>query len=129
MDIDNNAFFCLVVGSRTFNDYELLKKSLDEILKDKEDMGIVLVSGGAKGADSLAERYALERNYDMIVMRANWTVYGKSAGYIRNTQMHEYISAKPNRMVVAFWDGQSKGTEHSFKLAERFKNPITTIRF
>lgn len=64
------AFYCLVVGSRTFDDYELMKKKLDHILKNYHR--IVIVSGGARGADSLAERYAKEKGYPLKVFPAEW---------------------------------------------------------
>lgn len=61
-------------------------------------------------------------------MPADWNNDGKSAGYKRNIRMHEYISKKDDRGVIAFWDGQSKGTQHSFELAKKYKNPIRIIR-
>lgn len=120
------AFFCLVVGSRNFLDYELLKKKLDKVLQHKHQ--VVIVSGGAKGADSLAEKYAKEKNYPLKIFTANWNSYGKSAGYMRNSQMHEFISRFNNRGIVAFWDGQSKGTKHNFNLAKKFNTPIRIIK-
>ncbi len=121
------SFFCLVVGSRTFNNYDLMKDKLDNILKNHHD--IVIVSGGAKGADTLAERYAKEKGYQIVVFKADWDKNGKSAGYKRNRQMHQYISKVKNRGIVAFWDGQSKGTAHNFELAKEYGNQIRIIRF
>ncbi len=121
-------FFCLVVGSRTFNDYAYMEKTLDNLLKNQ--MGrVVIVSGGAKGADSLAERYAKERGYDLEVFPADWEKHGNSAGYIRNGEMHEYIAKMEKRGVVAFWDGESKGTANNFELAKKYGNPIRKILF
>ena len=119
-------FYCLVVGSRTFNNYELLKEKLDKLLVNYTD--VCIVSGGANGADALAERYANEKGYELKVFKADWDNKGKCAGYVRNAQMHKYISKFQNRGVVAFWNGNSKGTEHSFKLAEQYNNPIRIIR-
>lgn len=118
---------CLVVGSRNFNDYELMKENLDSILSTYED--ICIVSGGAKGADSLAERYAKEKGYKLKVFPADWDKYGKSAGYIRNEEMHRYISQFEERKCVAFWDGESKGTAHSFNLCKQYDNPLSIVRF
>lgn len=119
-----NPFYCLVVGSRGFNDYDTMCKVLDHLLSNKKY--IVIVSGGAKGADTLAERYANDRGYRLKVFKANWDKHGKSAGYKRNEQMHLYLSAPSDkeRGVVAFWDGQSKGTAHNFELAIQYNNPI-----
>ena len=80
--------YLIVVGSRTFNNYALLKEECDKAIKDMMDYDkyyiIHIVSGGAKGADNLAERYSKENDYDMIVFPAEWDKYGKSAGYKRN---------------------------------------------
>jgi hypothetical protein len=119
-------FYCLVVGSRTINDYEYIKNSLDYLLQNKQD--ITIVSGGAKGVDTSAERYAKEHNYDFVVFQADWDTYGNSAGYIRNNEMHKYISKFSDRGVVAFWDGKSKGTTHNFELAKKYNNPIKIIK-
>ncbi len=120
-------FYCLVVGSRTFNDYSLLRTKLDDILRNHKD--IVIVSGGAEGADSLAERYAKEKGYELKVFPANWNIYGRRAGYIRNVQMQAYISKAGQKGIVAFWDGESKGTQHNFGLAKKYSNEIRIIKF
>ena len=104
-----------------------MKEKLNKLLSNYSD--IVIVSGGANGADTLAERYAKEKGYPLIVFPAKWDELGKSAGYIRNKEMHDFISHFPKRGVVAFWDGNSKGTKLNFKLAEEFNNPIKIIRF
>lgn len=121
-------FFCLVVGSRTFDNYTAMAQKLDFLLRN-QGKDVVIVSGGAKGADSLAERYAKERGYGLVVFLADWEKYGRAAGYIRNHEMHEYISHMEKRGVVAFWDGQSRGTKHNFELSEKYGNPIKVIRF
>lgn len=122
-----NPFYCLVVGSRGFNDYNLMCQILDYMLQNKTY--IVIVSGGAKGADSLAERYAKERGLELKVFPADWDKYGKSAGYRRNEQMHLWISARHNRGVVAFWDSISKGTAHNFELCKTYGNPIRCYNY
>lgn len=120
-------FFCLVVGSRNFSDYEFMKKKLDHLLKNQPN--VVIVSGGARGADFLAERYAKEKGYPLKVFPANWNALGKSAGYIRNEEMHSYISKAEKRGCVAFWDGKSKGTKHNFELVKKYNNPLRVIRY
>lgn len=120
-----DCFFCMIIGSRSFNDYELLKNKCDYLLQNKS--GVVIVSGGASGADALAKQYAKERGYFYKEFSADWNLYGKRAGYIRNRQMHEYLSKQEDRGVIAFWDGQSKGTTHSFELAKEFDNPMRVV--
>lgn len=117
----------LVVGSRDFNNYEMLKNAIDTATNTYED--IEIISGGAKGADSLAEQYAKEKGYALKVFPADWDKYGKSAGYRRNAEMHKYISEFDDRLCIAFWDRQSKGTQHSFDLAKQYNNPILVIKY
>ena len=123
----NQNIYCLVVGSRNFTDYKTMCKALDLILANYTN--VVIVSGGAKGADALAERYAKEHKYTLKIFPADWDKYGKRAGYIRNKEMHKYIAAFPNRTVVAFWDGSSKGTAHNFELSLTYNNPLKIFHY
>lgn len=123
-----DAFYCLVVGSRTLTDYDFFRTKMDFFLLNQKK--VVIVSGGARrGADSFAERYAEEKGYPAEIILAEWDKYKKTAGYIRNEKMHQYISNKPKRGVVAFWDGISKGTAHSFSLSKKYNNPLKLVRF
>lgn len=58
---DVETFYCLIVGSRSFSDYELFVAKCDLLLRNWES--VVIVSGGARGADALAKRYAVDRGY------------------------------------------------------------------
>jgi hypothetical protein len=107
-----------VIGSRTFSNFDLLEKTLLPLGT------IVVVSGGANGADSLAEQYALKYNLEIIIFKADWKKFGKRAGYLRNID----IIAESD-IVVAFWDGISKGTKHSLNLAESRNIPVTIVPF
>ena len=125
----DNEFYCLIVGSRTFNNYEMLKETVNKLLVNNiGKREIHIVSGGANGADTLAEKYANEYGYKLHVFKADWS-YGKSAGYSRNRKMHEFISQFPHRGCVAFWDGKSKGTAHNFKLSEDYNNNLRIVKF
>ena len=104
----------IVNGSRTFDDYALLEKKLDAIISDLEDVEIV--SGHARGADSLGERYAKEHGIPCKVMPAEWKKYGKAAGIIRNQQMIDYAKEEIP-LLVTFWDGKSHGTKHTIEKA------------
>ena len=101
----------IIAGSRNFNDYNLLKTSCDNLLT--QFTNIEIVSGTARGADKLGERYAREKGYSIKEFPANWNL-GKSAGYIRNDEMAQYAD-----MLIAFWDGTSKGTKHMIDLANK----------
>tara|TARA_Y100000592_G_scaffold100637_1_gene181639 strand:- start:699 stop:1460 length:762 start_codon:yes stop_codon:yes gene_type:complete len=104
----------IVAGSRGFTDYEHLAYHLDKRFKDTEKDLITIISGGAKGADALGERYAKEKGITLEVRKAEWDVYGRSAGYRRNVEMANMADA-----CICFWDGESKGTKHMIDIAER----------
>lgn len=120
-------FYCLVVGSREFTNYKQMEINLDKFLSNQKE--VTIVSGGAKGADALAEKYAAKRGYECIVFKADWKQYGKAAGIIRNEQMHKFIAQFEKRGCVAFWDGQSKGTYSNFNLAKKYNNPLRIVEF
>lgn len=107
-----------IIGSRDFNDYKLLTQTL-ETYKDKIT---IVVSGAARGADSLGERWAIENGKQTIIFPADWDKYGKRAGYIRNEDI-----IKNSDCVIAFWDGISKGTNHSITLASRYNKPVKIV--
>jgi hypothetical protein len=110
----------IIAGSRTFNDYTLLEETLN-----KFNLTITeIVSGTAKGADSLGERYATENNITIKKFPANWAKYNKSAGYIRNKEMAEY-----GDILIAFWDGKSKGTKHMIDLANNKNLSVNIIEY
>lgn len=104
-----------IIGSREFNDYELLCNSLEKV-KDKITL---IISGGARGADSLAERFASENNIKTLIYKPDWDKFGKRAGFLRNKDI---IAAAD--IIVAFWDGASKGTESGINLAEQYEKRI-----
>lgn len=112
-----NKLYILVAGSRDFTDYKKLAGLCDTIICNTQHDGVCIVSGGARGADKLAEQYANENCYELKVFPAKWDTYGKSAGYIRNAEMHNFLAEQDNRICVCFWDGKSKGTQSNFKLA------------
>ena len=108
----------IVAGSRSFRDYEVLCKVLDE-------MEITtIISGGARGADKLGERYANERGISLEQYPAQWDRYGNHAGFIRNVEMAENADA-----LVAFWDGFSGGTLHMITVAKQRGLPVKVVRF
>ena len=118
-------FYLLIVGSRTFTNYEKLNSTCTALLANYSE--VTIVSGGARGADALAERFAREHGYLLTVFNADWETYGKSAGYRRNERMHKHIAQYPNRGCVAFWDGQSKGTQHNFALAKKYCTQLRIV--
>lgn len=100
-----------VIGSRTFEDYRKLEHTLDTIIEERKLTDITIVSGGARGADTLAEKYARNRGYALIVKDADWDRYGKRAGYLRNVEMAEIAD-----MCVGFVVNDSPGSTMMLKL-------------
>ena len=109
----------IVAGTRYFNNYDLLKETLDNLLTINKN--IEIISGGSKGADYLGEKYANENNLKLTIFPADWTL-GKKAGYIRNKQMSEYGDA-----LIAFWDNKSQGTKMMIDLAKQKNLKIKVI--
>lgn len=112
----------IIAGTRDFNDYAFLKKNLDYFLQgiNPNNEEIEIVSGNARGADKLGERYAKEHNLPVKLFPANWDKYGKRAGYLRNQEMANYAD-----VLIAFWDEKSKGTKHMIDIAK--KQDLTVI--
>ena len=137
-----DKFKVIVAGSRDFNNYNLLKLRLDNILKEKSQnskLDIEIVSGTAKGADSLGEDYAREKGYSIKPFPADWTdmtppclvrkrfngdLYNALAGNKRNKLMGDYADA-----LVAFWDGKSTGTKDMIDIANSKGIPVRIIRY
>jgi hypothetical protein len=112
----------LVSGSLSFDDYELLTASLDRILAGKQN--ILIISGGATGAEALGERYAQDRGCGVRQFLADWKLYGRGAKVIRNTQMIEVADR-----AVFFWDGKNKGVAEMIEKAEAIGIPVEVVRF
>ena len=124
---DDSVFYCIVAGGRDFDDYELMKRKLDSILS--KQIKVVIISGHANGADKLGERYAKEKGHELIIVPAEWQLYGKRAGYLRNRRMHMIASQHKKRGCVCFWDGRSKGTAQNFEIAKEYDVQLKVIRY
>lgn len=113
-----------VIGSRTCTDEAFVFRVLD---KNKDKIKLI-VSGGAAGADSLATAWATKNGVPFLVFPAKWHdengKYDRGAGFRRNRDIVQYCD-----MVLAFWDGVSKGTENSLQIAEQLKKPVKIIQF
>lgn len=109
-----------VVGGRDFSDKELLYATLDKYQELE-----IIVTGDAKGADSLALAYAKEKGIPFEVFFADWTKNGRAAGPLRNK---EIVSSGP-QLVIAFWDGKSAGTRSTITLAEKAGTPVKIVTY
>jgi hypothetical protein len=105
-----------VIGSRGFNNYELVKETLSKINIT------LIVSGGAKGADTLGEQYAKDNGIETKIFLPDWEKHGKAAGMLRNTDI-----INESEVVIAFWDGSSKGTLDSINKAKKLNKKLIII--
>lgn len=109
----------LVCGSRHFNSYWKFIHEMDLISEEKDfdnNPPITIISGEARGADTLAKRYAEECGWNYEGYPADWNTYGKRAGPIRNRQM--LVEGKPD-LVVAFLSPDSRGTKNMIEQAKK----------
>lgn len=106
----------IICGGRDFSDRNFCFSQLRQLLASYEN--IEIVSGHAKGADTFGEEYAEENGLKVSVFKPDWKLYGRAAGPIRNRQMLEYAEEE-NPVVIAFWNGKSKGTENMIRQSER----------
>lgn len=130
----------IIAGSRNFNDYEFLKTKCDKILERYNKDNVFVMVGCAKGVDTMAFNYCLERGYEVEVHRANWgdfykkpsheigtTKYGdqywKLAGLMRNQEMVDKADA-----LIAFWYEKSNGTKDVIERAKRKNIPVRIIK-
>lgn len=113
----------IIAGSRTFSNYKFLMEQCQAILQEKmKTHQVIIVSGHARGADVLGERFAKEFGLPVELYPARWNTLGKGAGMVRNAQM-----AKASDALIAFWDGHSRGTEHMINFAKRRGLDVTII--
>lgn len=132
----------IIAGSRSFNDYALLKYELDKLFSEP----FIVVSGGAKGADSLGEMYANEKGYQIERYLPKWNnlnvpncvvkynsygrPYNAMAGHNRNQEMLNAVIENFDRgCVVAFWDGKSKGTENMINISKKANIEVKIVYY
>ena len=117
-----NSYKVIVADGRDFADYAYLKEKLDEVFGSLWDINshpIEIISGMAKGADTLGIRYAEEHKLTVVLYPANWKKYPRMAGILRNMNM--LVTATH---LVAFWDGKSHGTKHMIEIAKAKGIPV-----
>jgi len=102
-----------IVGSRDYSRRVDVEAFVAGLPIDTE-----VVSGGARGVDTWAQLAAVKRGLHVTIFKAEWELHGRAAGYIRNEYIINYAD-----LIVAFWDGQSRGTAHSIALADKVGKP------
>jgi len=111
----------IIAGSRGFSDFQLLYAKCEEVLANSTDVEIV--SGTAKGADKMGEHYASLKGFG-VKLFPDWNKHGKAAGYLRNKEMADYAD-----VLIAFWDGESRGTQHMVNLAKERNLAVHIINY
>jgi len=116
----------IIAGGRDFVDMSYAIECINRLIdqgKIKEE-GLEIVSGMARGADTVAINIAKSNNLTLHEFPADWDKHGKAAGYLRNIDMAKFSDA-----LVAFWDGQSKGTEHMIQTMRSKNKPVYVFRY
>jgi|SRR3984957_20973461 len=103
----------IIAGSRDFTDYNLLERTMDNLTAKLDT--VVILSGAAKGADELGEKWAFKNWFRVERFHADWHTHGKAAGHIRNSEM---IAASPD-CLVAFHKNNSPGTRDIIDKAKK----------
>ena len=109
-----------------------LNKSAIEIITKKTMLPDLtrIISGGARGADTLGERFANEMGLEISRFIPDWDGLGKRAGYVRNAEMAKFAVEDGNYgVLIAFWDGQSRGTKHMIDLAKRYGLEVHVVNY
>lgn len=109
----------IIAGGRDFEDWDYLFDCLAAHGEITE-----VVSGAAKGADSLGEEWADTCAIPVEQFPAKWNEFGKRAGFLRNTQMGDYAD-----QLIAFWDGESRGTKHMIDYMESLGKPVYIYKY
>ena len=107
-----------VIGTKKFIDYRILSNILDKIPNIK-----MIISGGAIGTDTLAEKYAVQDKINFLKFPPNYKKYGDKAKHIRDKLIVEECDE-----LIAFWDGECEGTKYTLDYAEQLGKPIKIVQ-
>lgn len=110
-----------IVGDRNYKDYKKFTKRVDKFI-EKEGRPTLIVSGGARGIDHMAEKYAKKRKIPTKIFHADWKTFGKAAGPMRNVEIVNECTH-----VLAFLGEGSKGTASTIRIARNVHKPLTVI--
>ena len=103
-----------IIGSRTLEQVDIekyLPEGVDEI-----------VSGGARGIDSLARAFAERAGIKLAEFLPQYQSYGRAAPLVRNRQIADYADA-----ALVFWDGSSRGTKYTVEIFEELSKKVTLV--
>lgn len=106
----------LIVGSRSIKEFDL-----SEHIPITPDL---IISGGADGIDTIAEKYADDHRISKLILRPKYNIYGKYAPLKRNEKMVDLADE-----ILIIWDGKSKGTKRTEQYALKSNKPVKTILY
>lgn len=109
-----------IIGSRECGNINLERELVKrfEILKND-----TIISGGARGIDTLAAQFARKHGIKLLEFRPDYATYGRGATFVRNRLMVDMAD-----VVVAFWNGSSRGTKYTFEYAKKKYVPVVIIK-
>lgn len=110
-----------IIGSRGFNNFSYAASKIVDIIRVNNLEPIKIVSGGAVGADAIAEKFAKRYEIPIEIFKPDWSI-GKHAGHLRNTDI-----VKNSDFIIAFWDGKSKGTVDTINKAKRLNKKTIIV--
>lgn len=114
----------IIAGGRDFTDFAQLCERCDFYLKEQPKDSVIIISGRARGADALGEKYAQLRGYGVQYFPADWNKLGKRAGIVRNEQMGQIAD-----VLIAFWDKKSRGTSHMINFMKDQNKPVRVVNY
>ena len=104
----------LIVGSRSIEQFDLT-----EYIPPVTEL---IISGGAKGIDTIAEQYADRHKISKLILRPKYHIYGRAAPIKRNQEMVDVAD-----QVLVVWDGNSRGTSATIAYAKKVQKPINIV--
>lgn len=111
-----------IIGSRDFNDFEMALAAFQQHFPNGDIDEIV--SGGARGADAIGKAIAGHLGLKYTEFLPDWKTYGKVAGFMRNGLIIGHAD-----VVLAFWDGKSRGTKDSLDIAKKQGKKSVIVKF
>lgn len=103
-----------IIGSRDISDYPLERVIPTETTE--------IITGGARGADTLARQYALSHGIPLVEFLPDYGRFGRAAPIRRN----DLIIARAD-VVLALWDGRSPGTRYVIDTCRRLGKPVIVL--
>ena len=104
----------LIAGSRSIKDYDLEKHIPEDTT--------VIITGGAGGIDTLAEKFADKKRLSKLILRPQYDLFGRAAPLKRNEKMVELCD-----MALIIWDGCSRGTKYTIDYADKMGKKVILI--